>query len=123
MSFDILVVRFLTVNKISLASFRCNSFHKISSIKGNPKQSWILDSTPWITDSRHWSPDLFQWNLDSGFPLLYSGIQGPGFRISQAKFPVFPYLGRKIDPWPGSNDLFKDHVTKKRKGAGDVTVQ
>ena len=61
------------------------------------------------------------WIPDSHCCIPESKAQDSEFH--RQKFPVFPYLGRKIDPWPGSNDLFKDHVTKKRKGAGDETVQ
>ena len=53
---------------------------------GNPRHSWILDSTPWIPDSNYWIPDLFQWNFDSGFGLLVGfRIPTPVFRIPQAK--------------------------------------
>ena len=37
---------------------------------GNPRQSWILDSTRWIPDSRYGCRGLCQWNLDSGFQSL-----------------------------------------------------
>ena len=52
---------------------------------------------------------LFQWNLDSwffnGFLELYSGIQSPGFQISQAKITLIPesrfhHMGRRF----GSED-------------------
>ena len=73
----------------------------ISPLVGNPRHSWILESTPWILDSNYWIPDLFQWNLDSGFLHLYSGFQGPGFRIPNAKISRIPesrflYMGRFI---------------------------
>ena len=48
---------------------------------GNPRHSWILDSTLWILDSSYWIPDSCQWNLDSGFLELYSWFQRPGFQI------------------------------------------
>ena len=45
-----------------------------------------------------------QSNLDSGFLELYSGLQGPGFRIPLENSPGFgipesrfPYRGRKMD--------------------------
>ena len=61
---------------------------------GNPRQSWILDSTPWIPDSRYWIPVSVSgtWNLDSncswdfGFIELYSGFQSPGLRILKHNF-------------------------------------
>ena len=63
---------------------------------GNPRQSWILDSTPWILDSRYWISDslskklgslipILRWH--SGFLELYSGFQSPGFH--KQKFPGF----------------------------------
>ena len=53
----------------------------------NPRQSWILDSTPWI-------PDSLLVDLDSGFQSL------AGFRIPQANIfwipeSEFPYYGAK----------------------------
>ena len=45
-------------------------------MQGNPRPSWILDSTPWILDSRYWI--LCHWNLDSGSQSF------AGFRISWA---------------------------------------
>ena len=36
--------------------------------KGNPRQSWILDSTLWIPDSSYWIPDFLSlepWIPDS----------------------------------------------------------
>ena len=46
-------------------------------MKGNPRKSWILSSTPWIPDSRSCIPILCQWNLDSGFQSVV------GFRIPE----------------------------------------
>ena len=67
-------------------------------VLGNPRQTWILDSTLWIPDSRRGYQGLCQWNLDSGFQSLvgfwipyvyiiklYSGFQSPGLQIPQAK--------------------------------------
>ena len=36
-------------------------------ILGNPRQSWILDSTPWIPDYRYWIPVFVNetWILES----------------------------------------------------------
>ena len=73
--------------------------------------------------------------VDYGFQVFFSGTWIPDSHccipeskaqdseFHRQKLPVFPYLGRKIDPWPGSNDLFKDHETKETKGAGDETLQ
>ena len=71
---------------------------------GNPRQSWILESTPRIPDSGFQVLDssLCQWNLDSGFQVrfqvleLYSGFWSPEFRIPQAKFPGFRIPQAKI---------------------------
>ena len=70
----------------------------IRPMKGNPGQSWILDSTWWIADTRYWIPVFVSetWILgfircwDSGFFELYSRFQSPGFQISQAKFSRIP---------------------------------
>ena len=41
--------------------------------KGNPRQSWILDSTLWIPDSRYRIPDFL--SLEVGFRIpIVSGI-------------------------------------------------
>ena len=63
---------------------------------GNPRQSWIPESTPRIADSRYWIPVFVSGTriLDSKCDLvrfqvleLYSGFWNPEFRIPQAKFP------------------------------------
>ena len=33
-----------------------SDYKRLRPIKGNPRQSWILDSTSWIPDSRYWIP-------------------------------------------------------------------
>ena len=38
------------------------------SLKGNPRQSWILDSTPRILDPRYWIPDSLSCIPDSKVP-------------------------------------------------------
>ena len=48
---------------------------------GNPRQCWILDSTPWIPDYSYWIPDFIRLS-DPGFLDLYSRFQRPGFQIS-----------------------------------------
>ena len=70
--------------------------------------------------------------VDYGFQALESGsfsvelrfwIPTTVFRNPRPRIPNFtgkisriPLPGGKIDPWPGSNDLFKDHVTKRNEG-------
>ena len=62
---------------------------------GNPRQCWILDSTPWIPDYRYWIADFIRlW--DPGFLDLYSRFQRPGFHISQQKFAGFRIPRAKI---------------------------
>ena len=74
---------------------------------GNPRHSWILDSTPWIPDSIYWIPDLFQWNLDSGFELLVGfRIPTPVFRIPRPRIPDstsknFQDSGFQMQKFPG----------------------
>ena len=67
-------------------------------MQGNPRQSWILDSTLWIPDSRYWIPDFFvgrTWisdsnrKWDSGFLELYARFQSPEFRIPGTGFLIF----------------------------------
>ena len=41
--------------------------------KGNPRQSWILDSALWIPDSRCWIPDFLSLELGFRIPVV-SGI-------------------------------------------------
>ena len=104
---------------------------------GNPRQSWILDFRSWNPDSRYWIPDLFQWTLDSGLQImdsgfqiflsgpwipdsncywdsgflqLFSGFQGPGFRILQAKISVSGFNVQKLSgfPYMGRNNHFRE---------------
>ena len=72
---------------------------------GNPRQSWILESTPRIPDPRYWIPVFVSgtWILDFKCDLvrfqvleLYSGFWSPEFRIPQAKFPGFRIPQAKI---------------------------
>ena len=42
-------------------------------MQGNPRQSWILDSTTWISDSRYWIPDSLWVELGFRIPIV-SGI-------------------------------------------------
>ena len=67
----------------------------VQPMQGNPRQSWILDSTSWIPDFQVVDFRLCRWNLDvdcncrwdSGFLELYSGFQSPGYGIPQENFP------------------------------------
>ena len=40
---------------------------------GNPRESWILDSTMWIPDSRYWIPSFLSMELGFGIS-IFSGI-------------------------------------------------
>ena len=69
---------------------------------GNPRQSWILESTPRIPDIRYWIPVFVSgtWILDSKCDLvrfrileLYSGFRSQGLRIPQAKISRIPETG------------------------------
>ena len=78
-------------------------------MKGIPRQSWILDSTPWIPDSRYWIPVFFSgiWILnsnrrwDSGLLELCSGFQSPGFQISLHEAMKNVLLVSQKNPNPG----------------------
>ena len=72
-------------------------------LKGNPRQSWIVDSIPWIQDSRHWIPDSNQW-WDSRFLDLYSAFQSPRFQNPQI-FPGFWIPQAKISWIPESKTV------------------
>ena len=65
----------------------------IRSMWGNPRQSWILDSTLWIPDSKYWSPDPLRWKMESGFHELDYGFQSQGSRIPQANISWIPGSG------------------------------
>ena len=63
----------------------------IAPSKGNPRQSWILDSTPWIPDSifsvsRAWIPNL----IVSGIPDFLRCIPGSTVRDSRFHEQKFP---------------------------------
>ena len=60
-------------------------------MKGNPLQSWILDSTLWIPDSRYWTGILdsnHYWDL--GFLELFPVSQRLRFRSPDAKISPIP---------------------------------
>ena len=54
-----------------------------SSVQGNPRQSWILDSTPWTPDSRNWIPHSFSVELGFRIPIV-SGI--PDSKAQDSRF-------------------------------------
>ena len=82
---------------------------------GNPRQSWILESTPRIPDSGFQVLDssLCQWNLDSGFQMRFSAIP--------ASWAVFWILKPRIPDstsknFPDSrNQIPRLHEVKSRK--------
>ena len=78
--------------------FRDFGFHK-QKFPGfqNPRQSWILDSSPYILDSRYWI--LYSLSVELGFRMsIVDGIRDSGFhksnfpdsRFHKQKFPGFP---------------------------------
>ena len=82
------------------------------SMQGNPRQSWVLDSTLWITDSRYWIPVFVSrtWILDSnlsGIPDSLRCIPDSKPRIPDSTsklFPDsgisgFPYTVRQVYEW------------------------
>ena len=67
-------------------------------MRGNQRQSWILDSTPWILDSDYWIPDLavdlnsrFQLSVRCRIPQA-KNYQDSGYHVQ--KFPGFLYMWR-----------------------------
>ena len=71
-------------------SFSYVSFSKLSANisrfclrQGNPRKSWILDSTTWILDSTTWIPDSTSWILDSITWILDSTTWIQGARLIQ----------------------------------------
>ena len=77
-------IRYVTLHSRDRSNATTISVHEQKPfrhpMRGNPGQSWILDSTLWIQDSRYWIPVFFNgtWILDSnrwwysGFLELYS---------------------------------------------------
>ena len=57
-------------------SFRILFLPQARPMLGNPRQSYILDSTPWILDSRYWIPDSLFVELGSRIPIV-GGIRIP----------------------------------------------
>ena len=76
-------------------------------MKGNPSQSWILDSTPWISDSRYWIPDYWSVELRSWIPIV-SGIPDSLGHVPDSKAQdswfhrkIFPHFGFHKQKFPG----------------------
>ena len=76
-------------------------------MKGNPGQSWILDSTPWISDSRYWIPDSWSVELRSWIPIV-SGIPDSYSHVPDSKAQdswfhrkIFPHFGFHKQKFPG----------------------
>ena len=92
---------------------------------GNPRQSWILESTPRIPDSGFQVLDssLCQWNLDSGFQMWFSAIPAswavfwilkPRIPDSTSKIPRI--LGSTSKNFPDSrNQILHLHKVRSRK--------
>ena len=112
-------------------SFRILFLPQARPMLGNPRQSYILDSTPWILDSRYWIPDSLFVELGSRIPIV-GGIRIPwavfgiphskaqDFRYSTSK--NFPYSGLSYVKWPSRSPvtltqwsmlLSQSHVLKK----------
>ena len=84
---------------LSLRVYRVSLLLRVSPHGGNPRQTWILDSTPWIPDYSRYRILVFisgsciqasshYWY--SGFFELYSRLQNPGFRIPWARISRIP---------------------------------
>ena len=56
-------------------------------MNGNPRQSWILDSTLRVPDSSYYIPIVS--GILHGFLELFSEFQCPGFRIPREKLSRF----------------------------------
>ena len=75
---------------------------------GNPRLSWILDSTPWISDSTHWIPVVVRgtWILRFksflGFRIPWAVFRIPKPRISDFTGKHFAHCGIRI-PLRGVN--------------------
>ena len=96
-------------------SSRINKQFRDGPMLGNPRQSWILDSSFWIfwiLVRGTWIPDFNLWR-DSGFRELNSGFQSPGYQIPQGK------LGRIPESLSSCIQGFKEDVkyrpVKKKK--------
>ena len=76
---------FCLVAGLPLCSYAALSPHVRE--QANTVLDWI--PPPWIPDSRYWIPVFVSGTLDSGFLVLYSGFQNPGFRIPQEKISRF----------------------------------
>ena len=89
MSFVILAVRFLTGNKISLASFSCNSFHKTSPRVKESKT--VLDSGLHAVDSGFQLLDSRSFSVELGFRIPTAIFRNPRPKIPDSTSKNFPY--------------------------------
>ena len=81
-------------NKIKKYEKSCWDIMVSPHVKENLRQSWILDSRFFFNGT---SVDYgFQSLLRSGLVELYSGLQSPGFRIPQEKFPDSRFHKKKF---------------------------
>ena len=114
-------------NKPTMVSAKSTTFHPTLA---NPRQSWILNSTPLISDYRYWIPDLLSvkngfWTpIGSGIPDSLSWIPDskiqdseyhnkkkiPGFRIRQA---TIRFLLESGFSWGESLERFRITITLK----------
>ena len=66
---------------------------KLRPMRGNPRQSWILDSSPWIPDSKYWIPHSF--SVEIGFRItIISGI--PDSKVLDPGFYGQKFIGVRI---------------------------
>ena len=47
-----------------------NYYQSRHTVKGSPRKSWILDSTPWIPDAGYWISVFVSGTWDSAFQSL-----------------------------------------------------
>ena len=85
-------------------------------MKGNPRQSWILDSALWIPEFKVLDSSICQQNLDSEFQSLV------GFRISKPRISdsiskIFPDSGIRIPLHEVNNwgDIQINHLNYPQK--------
>ena len=96
---------------------------------GNPRLSWILDSTPWISDSTHWIPAVVSgtWILRFksfvGFRIPWAVFRIPKPRISDSTGQHFTHCGIRIPlhgvSW-GLLSLSRQSHAKRGAGQGQL---
>ena len=80
----------VAISALLPACYMCVFWLKVSKshpMLGNPRPSWILDSTLWISDSSYWIP-VFVSGSWFGIPIL-AGFRIPKPRISDSTSNVF----------------------------------